>query len=156
MNSRYACLLSLFVTLVACNVSVPGADGGFDTGDLSGGDPPPPDWDDSLLCDNPCMLEDAECCSENTPARVFCPGTAYPTQVECIAGQCAPAECTTNEDCPFPEMQMCHAIVGRDHCVYPCTDDQQCEINYNMPGTSCVGTTDDGTQFCSQYAEPLE
>lgn len=79
----------------------------------------------------------------------------FPLDVECVAGDCLPDDCSVDDDCPFPEWQACEPVGGRNLCIYPCTADADCTLTYNMFGTTCIGTIDlSGGAFCSQYPEP--
>jgi hypothetical protein len=115
---------------------------GTDSGSGSGGVPPGP-------CPKECDVA-ADCCPVDAPPNGFvgsCPSDTYPTNWSCVGGQCVNEGCLSDADCVFPN-HTCHAVGGVGFCFEPCLSDIECETTLNMPGTSCVGSTDDGSFFC--------
>ncbi|MBL4686349.1 MAG: hypothetical protein JKY37_17270 [Nannocystaceae bacterium] len=169
MSSLGLRVIACAVLLTGCYEGIPdpgqsgtgGADSADGTSGTDGADgtsgtgaPPAPGGDIELgdVCEKPCEY-DSDCCPATVPPRVACPSNAFPLHAECVQEMCVPDVCATNADCPFPLMQACSSVAGRALCVYLCGDDDDCTVEFNMPGTSCIGVTDAAGDFCSEYAE---
>jgi len=169
MSSRNIRLVISAIMLAACNASVPGGDGGFDTGEISGGDPgpPPPPPDDGLLCDFTCVSQAEECCPANVPDAMPCPapavpgaGGGFPLDIQCAAGECLPDQCSNASDCPFPEWQECEQVGGRAVCIYPCISDEECFFHTTgtvpiASGRSITRAGASAASILSQWADGL-
>ena len=83
-----------------------------------------------------------------------CPSDEYPNNWSCAEGACQLGGCESDQDCetfPLPSAQECLEVAGVGACLDVCESDQDCFI-----GSECVGTTDDGTMYCTTPTDACE
>jgi hypothetical protein len=144
-TSRLALHL-LVASLLACGDGGSG-DSTTASGSSSGPEPGP--------CDPKTCDVGADCCrdEQDGPLAPNCPGTSYPNNWSCVAGECVHGGCTVNSsDCDIVPGMVCLEIAGKGQCVVPCTTDTDCVTIGHMTGATCSGMSDlpNPQSFCIQ------
>lgn len=179
MGSSPRLFLVAWIVVAGCGDDTTGG-GGTESAD-EGGDGPPPDVGESVddtftpddeVCQKGCSAVE-DCCFGEQPAAGLpvdgagCPSSAFPNDWACTSSLCVANDgCNpANElvDCGTPVTGLsCREVDNHWFCVALCEVDADCASTgegHNMPGTQCIGLTDDPTAgnpegFCLQPFPP--
>lgn len=101
----------------------------------------------------PACREDADCCPLGS---IGCPGEDYPNNWTCVEGACQFGGCAETADCttliPIGDPE-CLVVSDIGVCAETCESDDDCPLG---SGTTCIGTADDGTMYCTTPVDPCE